>query len=103
MQTRLAVKSMSLAVSTETQRKVESELIAVALDRFKERAEIVRRNLGAASYELGTLAIHTGDAPPPMPIRGGGVRASALRAAPVAVEAGTSSIVVRVSGTILLP
>ncbi len=104
LQTRLAVKSMSLSVSTETRRKVENQLIDVALARFKERAEIVRRNLDAPSYELGRLTIHTAGAPPPVPLRGGGMRAQAsLQAAPVAVEAGTSRIVVRVSGSIRLP
>ncbi|NRA01719.1 MAG: SIMPL domain-containing protein [Myxococcales bacterium] len=103
LQTRLAVKSMALAVSTETRRKVENQLIDVALDRFKQRAEIVRRNLDAGSYDLGTLTIHTAGAPPPVPMRGGGMRVTALQAAPAAVEAGTSTIAVRVSGSIRLP
>ena len=98
LQTKLTVRSMSLAVSSETRRKVENELIDEALDRFKDRAEIVRRNLAAEGYDLGTVEVLTEGAPPPRPMR---IQA-AQAAAPPAIEAGTSTIVVRVSGSIRL-
>ena len=62
----------------------------------------MRRNLGAGSYELGEITIETGGSALP-PVPRGRVMMAAESAGPVAVEAGTSDVLVRVRGSIRLP
>jgi len=102
LQSRLQLQSLDFSVSPEQRRKVEDALIEEALGAFKARAELVRRNLGAAGYEIVQLGISTpGGAPPPRPMM---MRAMAesKSAAPPAVEAGTSRVAVGVNATIEL-
>ncbi len=99
LQAQLVVKSVTLTVSAERRRDVENELIDVALNRFKARAEIIRRNLDAETYSLGRVSVQTQDAPV-SPLGAGGLR---MQKASLVVEPGTSTIVVRVSGSIRIP
>jgi predicted secreted protein len=79
---------------------VEDELITQALDAFKQRAELVRKQLSAKSYRIVDIAIN-GGGPQPMPQMRGYSMAKADIAAP-ALEAGSSSVSVNVSGVIEL-
>jgi predicted secreted protein len=103
LQSQLQLKSLGFTVSPEARRATENELIDAALNRFKERAEIVRKNLAAAGYQIVEVAIHTSGAQPIRPIPAG--RAMAVmrqEVAPPAVEAGRSEVTVSVTGTIQL-
>ncbi|TDI95232.1 MAG: DUF541 domain-containing protein [Deltaproteobacteria bacterium] len=104
LQSRLQLGSLTFTVSREVRRATENELIDAALDIFKQRAEIVRENLAAASYRIVEIDIRTSGAPPRPPAPRGG-RHMALHAESVtrpAVEAGSSEVSVSVSGTIQL-
>jgi len=104
LQSRLQLGSLTFTVSREVRRATENELIDAALDIFKQRAEIVRENLAAASYRIVEIDIRTSGAPPRPPAPRGG-RHMALHAELVtrpAVEAGSSEVSVSVSGTIQL-
>lgn len=100
LQERLQVQSMGFEVSDEARREAENALIDEALAAFEARADRVQKNLNAGGWRIINLNIGT---------QGGGPRpvyrmeAMADRAGP-AVEAGTSTVTVNVSGSIqLLP
>ena len=79
-------------------------MIAEALAAFKERAEIVRKNLDARSYELVQVSINTsgGQPPPPHRMQMESMVMIASRVAPPALEGGNSRISVHINGTIEL-
>lgn len=101
LQERLQVASINFSVSPARRATVEDELIAQALDAFKQRAELVRKRLAARGYRLVDAAINTGGAQSaPIVMHAAAMEASSI--APPAVEAGTSTLSVNVSGVIEL-
>jgi predicted secreted protein len=101
LQSRLQLRSLEFSVSPESRRRVQDALIEEALDAFKARAEIVRANLGASGWVIDRIDVSTDGARPPRPM----VHAMEARSAavtPPAVEAGSSTLSARVSGTIAL-
>ena len=101
LQERLQVTSINFSVSAERRRAVEDELITQALDAFKQRAELVRKQLAAKTYRIVDVSINTGGGQP-IPIM---MRATAMEAAsvaPPALEAGTSTLSVNVGGVVEL-
>lgn len=100
LQERLQVASINFSVSAERRRAVEDELIAQALDAFKQRSELVRKQLAAKSYRIVDISINAGGGQP-VPLMRGFAR-EAASVAPPALEAGTSILTVSVSGIIEL-
>lgn len=102
LQGRLQLTQVSFGIATETRAAVEGRLIDQALDGFKERAEQVRRNIGASGYRIVELNIMTEGAPvQPYPV----VRAEAMSMKSVAApsfEGGDSEVRVSVHGAIQL-
>lgn len=103
LQERLQVTGINFSVSPERRAMVEDELIAKALGAFKQRAELVRKQMGAKGYRIGTITINqNGTTPIPRPmLRAKGVMEMSSVAAP-ALEAGTSTLSVTVNGSIEL-
>jgi predicted secreted protein len=102
LQERLQVGSIHFSVSPARRAEVEDKLIAQALDAFKQRAELVRKQLAAKGYRLVNVSINTGDAQPVPPMRGMAMEAMDNAASPPALEAGTSVLSVNVGGMIEL-
>ena len=103
LQERLQLRSLSFTVSPERRRGVESELVAEGLAAFRERAELVRRSLDAASYEIVAISIDTGGgAPRPVYRQREMMMESSSKMAGPALEAGTTRVRVNASGTIEL-
>jgi predicted secreted protein len=102
LQGRVQLRSIDFIVSPAQRRKVEDELIDEALAAFLARAERVRGRLGARSYEIVQISIGGSGGPPPGPLlRTLGAMESAS-VTPPALEAGTSELVVTLSGSIEL-
>lgn len=100
LQESLQVTSINFSVSTERRAAVEDELIAQALDAFKQRAELVRKQLAAKGYRIVDASINTGGGQPVPMMRGLAMEAASV--APPALEAGTSTLTVNVGGVIEL-
>jgi predicted secreted protein len=101
LQAKLQLQSVTFSISPAARETAENELIAEALGAFKERAELVRENLGASTYRIVHVGIGTsGTVPAPMPMRA--MSAMAETAAPPALEPGTSTVTVSVDGTLEL-
>lgn len=104
LQAELQLRTIGFSISPERRRSVEDELIAEVLEAFKERAEIVRKNLGARSYQVVQVSINTSGGQPPRPLRMemDARVMSASNVAPPALEGGSSRIAVHVNGTVEL-
>ena len=100
LQESLQVISINFSVSTERRAAVEDELIAQALDAFKQRAELVRKQLAAKGYRIVDASLNTGGGQPVPMMRGLAMEAASV--APPALEAGTSTLTVNVGGVIEL-
>ena len=100
LQERLQVASINFSVSSARRAAVEDELIAQALDAFKHRAELVRKQLAAKGYRIVDVSINTGGGQPVPMMRGLVMEAASV--APPAVEAGTSTLSVNVGGVVEL-
>jgi predicted secreted protein len=103
LQERLQVQSLKFSVSPDARRSVEQALIEQALADFQKRAAVIVRSLGAKTYELVRIDIHTGGRRPPVPVRAEAMAMTArAAAAPPAMEGGTSRVTVEASGSIRL-
>ncbi len=102
LQERLQVTSVNFSVSPERRRSVEDALIAQALDAFKQRANLVRKQLAATGYRVVDVSINAGGGiPMPVPM----MRAESFElksVVPPALQGGTSAMTINVSGVIEL-
>lgn len=99
----LTVASTGFSLSREAREKVESQVAAEAIARFRARADEVGRAFGFSSWSLREVNVQTDAAVgPPMPR----LRAAAAMAAPMdealPVEAGKATVSVTVAGSITL-
>ena len=104
LQARVAVESISYQVSRDAREAADDELIAEALERFTHRAEQVAEALGRSGYRIVRIDINTGGSRPmPMAFRSAAVSEMAMdRVQAPALEAGTQTVQVSISGTIEL-
>lgn len=101
LQERLQLRAVNFSVADETRAVVEQRLIDTALERFKQRAEQVRANIGSKEYRIVEINIITHDAPmQPLPM----MRAEAMSMAVKApsFEGGDSEVQVGVNGVVQL-
>ena len=99
----LSVSAVAFGLSREQRARVEGDAQSMAIDRFKARAMDISRSFGFAGYTLREVNVNANDqgfAPRPrmlaMDARAG------LADAAVPVEAGKTSVVVTVSGSVQL-
>lgn len=102
LQQRMQLTTVSFSVAPETRAAVERKLIDKALDSFKQRAEQVRKNIGAPGYRIVELNINTEDMPvQPYPVMRAEA-ASMKSVAPPSFEGGNSDVRVSVNGMVQL-
>jgi predicted secreted protein len=100
LQGKLQVRQMTFNPTSESRKAYENELIEDAMKAFKERIEIVKKQMEQKDYRIIDINIQTNNqALPPMRFTQQAEMSVMSRAAP-AVEAGTSKIVVTVSGSV---
>lgn len=103
LQSQLQMQSLQFSVSHNRRQQVENELIEQALEAYQARAEIVRKSLGAKSYKLLDINIHSAGRSPVIPMRAEAVSTlSRSSVSKPALEQGTSRVDVQVSGKIRL-
>ena len=97
----LGVGNVSFALSLEQRTKVEAEAQTIAIDRFKAKALEVSKSFGFTGYTLREVSINANDQSfQPRP------RAMAMQAkssdaeSAVSVEAGKSTVLVNVNGSV---
>ena len=103
LQSQLQMQSLQFSVSHNRRQQVENELIVQALEAYQARAEIVRKSLGAKTYRLMDINIHSAGRSPIIPMRAEAVSTmSRSSVSKPALEQGTSRVDVQVSGKIRL-
>ena len=99
----LTVGNVSFGLSRELRNKVEGDAQGIAIQRFKARAVEIARDFGFSGYTLREVNVSANDqgfTPRPR-IMAMEAKAS-MADAPVPVEAGKTSVVVTVSGSVQL-
>jgi predicted secreted protein len=96
----LSIGRVGFSLSREAREKVEADVAAEAIGRFRARAEAVSRQFGFAGYTVREVSVSTdpGMAMAQPMMRAQAMRASADEALPV--EAGKATVTATVSGSV---
>lgn len=99
----LTVGNVTFGLSREQRERVEGEAQTMAIDHFKARASQIAKDFGFAGYTLREVSVNTNDqVMPPRPRMMAMEARAAMSDAPVPVQAGNSTVLVTVSGTVQL-
>ena len=98
----MAMGGVGFGLSREQRARVEGEAQSMAIERFKAKATELARGFGFAGYTLREVAVNSNDQGYPRPRMMALEMKAAQADAPVPVEAGKSSVVVTVSGSVQL-
>lgn len=98
----LTISRVGFSLSREARQKVENDVAAMAIDRFRQRADAVSRQFGFSGYSVREVNVSAeGGMPPPMPYARAGVAASmAVADAALPVEGGKATVTASVSGSV---
>jgi predicted secreted protein len=98
----LTLGQVSFGLSREARAKVEGEAQAQAIERFKTKANEISKNFGFSGYSIREVSVNANDqgfAPPQGRMMTMAAKSMASDA-PVPVEAGRSTVVVMVNGSV---
>jgi predicted secreted protein len=97
----LTMSNVGFALSREQRARVEGDAQAQAIERFKAKAGEVARNFGFSSYTLREVSINANDqSSPPRPRMLAMSAKAEMSDASIPVEAGKSTVLVTVSGSV---
>ncbi|MDO9405879.1 MAG: SIMPL domain-containing protein [Polaromonas sp.] len=97
----LTMGNVSFALSREQRAKVEGEAQTMAIESFKAKALDVSRGFGFSGYTLREVSINANDQGPiPRPRAMMAMAKSEMADSPVSVEAGKSTVMVNVTGSV---
>lgn len=97
----LTMSNVSFALSRDQRARVEGEAQAQAIERFKAKAGEVARNFGFSSYALREVSVNANDqGSPPRPRMLAMSAKAEMSDASIPVEAGKSTVLVTVSGSV---
>ncbi len=99
----MTLGNVSFGLSREQRLKVEGDAQSQAIERFKARAAEIAKSFGFATYTLREVAVNAGDQGyAPRPRMMAMEAKSAMSDSAVPVEAGKTTMVVTVSGSVQL-
>jgi predicted secreted protein len=98
----MTMGGVGFGLSREQRAKVEGEAQQMAIERFKAKASELARGFGFAGYTLREVSVNSNDQSYPRPRMMAMEMKAAAADASVPVEAGKSSVVVTVSGSVQL-
>lgn len=99
----MQVGSVSFSLSPEAQRATEDKLSTQAIASFRNQAQSAAQAFGYSGYSIREVNVgrNNGSSPRPvMMLAARSMGADAKMAAPMAIEAGTSTVTVNVSGSV---
>jgi len=94
------VGNLSYSVSREAREKVEGEVTAQAIARFRAKAADYAKAFGYAGFTLREVNVNADGATPPRPYQMKAALSSMAAAAPMPVAAGSGSVTARVNGSV---
>jgi predicted secreted protein len=100
----LTVGNVGFGLSREQRAKVEVDAQTLAIDNFKQKAGELAKGFGFSGYTLREVSVNANEGGPPIRPRAMAMDMSSakLADAPVPVEAGKTSVIVNVSGSVQL-
>jgi predicted secreted protein len=98
----MTLGGVSFGLSREQRAKVEADAQAIAIERFKAKAAELARGFGFSGYSLREVSVSANDQGFPRPMRMEMAASKASADAPLQVEAGKSTVMVTVSGSVQL-
>lgn len=97
----MVIGQVGFGLSSEQRTQVERQAQAQAIENFKTQAADLTRAFGFGSYTLREVSVNSNSyAPGPRPRAMAMQAKSAMEDAPIAVEAGKSTVTVNVSGSV---
>lgn len=97
----LTLGNVSFALSREQRAKVEGEAQTLAIERFKAKAGEIAKSFGFGSYSLREVAVNANDEGyTPRPRMMAMSTKAEMADSPISVEAGKSTVLVNVSGSV---
>lgn len=97
----MTVVRTGFSLSREAREKVEADVAALAIGRFRAQAEAYAKLFGFAGYGIREVQVNQGmDAPMPVPMMRTAAAASTQAEAALPVEAGKATVTVSVSGSV---
>jgi predicted secreted protein len=96
----LNVTRIGFGLTREAREKVEAELTAQAIARFKARAGGIAQQFGFAGYGLREVTVGGGDGPMPVAMRRAEAMGGSMADAAQPYEAGKTSVTVTVQGSV---
>ena len=96
----LSVARVGHGLSREARDKVQGEVTAMAIERFRSQAEAQAKAFGFAAVSLRAVQVQSNDVGPPMPMYRAAAGMAMAEAAPLPVEAGKAQVSATVSGTV---
>lgn len=102
MSASMQVGSVAFSLSPEAQRAAEQKLVTQAIDSFRKQAQTAAQSFGYSNFSIREVNIgHSGVQPRPvMMMQSRAMSADAKMAAPIAMEAGTTTVTVDVNGSV---
>ncbi len=96
----LSIARVGFSLSREAREKVEGDVAAQAITRFRARADAVSKQFGFSGYSVREVAVNaeSPQMPAPQMMRAQSMRASSDEALPV--EAGKATVTAQVSGSV---
>ena len=99
--TSMVVANVGFGLSREQRAKVEGEAQTLAIESFKARAQEITRNFGFSAYTLREVSVNGNEGQEVRPrIMAMAAKSSMASDAPIPVEAGKSTVVVNVAGSV---
>ncbi|WP_345944644.1 SIMPL domain-containing protein [Variovorax sp. dw_954] len=100
--TTLTVGNVGFALSREQRTKVEAEAQTLAINAFKQKADELAKGFGFAGYTLREVSVNASSGDPIRPRMMAAQAKSMASDSAVPIEAGKTSVVVNVSGSVQL-
>ncbi|MBN8752209.1 MULTISPECIES: SIMPL domain-containing protein [Variovorax] len=98
----LSVGNVGFGLSREQRSKTETEAQAIAIENFKQKAAELAKGFGFGGYTLREVSVNASDNGPRPRMMAMQAKASFASDSAVPVEAGKTSVVVNVSGSVQL-
>ncbi|AET88429.1 hypothetical protein BSFA1_06050 [Burkholderia sp. SFA1] len=102
MSSSMQVGSVAFSLSPEAQRAAEQKLVSQAIDSFRKQAQTAAQAFGYSNFTIREVNVgRSGNQPRPiMMMQSRAMSADAKMASPIAMEAGTATVTVDVSGSV---
>jgi predicted secreted protein len=98
----MTLGGVSFGLSREQRAKVETDAQSIAIERFKAKAAELSKGFGFTGYSLREVSVNANDQGFPRPVRMAMEAKASSADSPLQVEAGKSTVMVTVSGTVQL-